>query len=366
MSEGITIWPQTYRQGTGKVLTPGVHYNQNIQSMDIPDGLEIWAYDDQHKYQGHAQLVLGPGCRLHREPYLGLHGCFSQGRYPKIEVKRVQYGAKDCVFLVGRDDRYGYEWYRGLPVGTHEYASPANEPKGNRFWNDMAIAVEVPHGGHVKLYKAGGATGAFVEYGEGRHELPDGFKRQISSVVVAADGWEVVGLAFDGEADTRQDGGPILVTREYGNNRPWPTGPDGQPLPAGEVEADEFACHVAKSMGFSAKVGFGMAFMIGAELTAEAEVAPLGVGGKVSATAKWELTATANKELESSSAYTVEDTVTAKLRPGEKVTAAMEVYHMTGTVPVRRTWRNTRTGQTYDEHATMAVEFASRGNAYLE
>ena len=351
----ITIFHDPGREGESKEYGTGIYRVPfGVASFWMSNGYRGRFHDSQDGSVGggigHSQWFYPRTNDLYnaRRPLPG-----RQPHMVTIEVEQTDLTDDDLVVLLAPDPKGGDAIPFALGPGKHEYQSG---PDAGEFPNDVVNAIIMPDSCEALVYADGGEQGRHQVFSAaGQHPVSWG----ASSVEVKKDGWERVGPPeIDYDDGEHKLVGEFVQDVEAYNDTDLRSDVE---LGGDMTVTDSANWHWTKNASLAATES--------ASVTAEGDVAPLGVGGKVSATVGVSFTETVGieggKGGDHSESHTAHASMVVKdVPPHTKIKGQQRCQHWAGTFPMKQVLRNKRTGATTTAEGVLREDFA--GKTYIK
>ena len=324
---------------------PGTHYMGitgeswrwgPIKSLSVPSGLECRLRDREGAWQS-------PWFRAGNYiQHLSWWGPFEQVPCDVV-VREVGYEEAELCRLWQVGQPYGYTRNSQTQYSSHYAVPPGLTNAGpDDFPNDSIRAILVPGNATATIYADGGGNGDSLTLEGGQlYDLAafeQGWATKMSSIRLAVDGYSLLALEEDPDRDTIwTPGPPKIISAVVSNNAPLPR-PDEQPI------------MLSYDHDFSEEVKVGQTFQweAGGSVTAtagvEAEAGAIFAKAKVTASVSVEIHASVGGSRSSEHTRTMTDSIAVSVPPQQAVRAFMSIERGQAIVPIRRLYKNLRTG----------------------
>ena len=331
---GAWIYTGWYREGQAFRIEDGQQVVvPNVDSVYVDDGSVVQCHRGASEgSNSSAKFYSGSYGELYH--YWGWHG---EQNLVKCE-KAPLYLDMVTLFWNKRWSNGGIKLQQSVPVGDHN--------AGRDFPNDEIEEIFVPANVNCTVWEHGGKQGRNVTlagndnttYNLGSYNL----NRQISSIHVAADDMELIsGPDFDMSRAVRTDREPKVLTGRGFNNSPTAT------VTLQIAVSDTWSA--AKSEMWDARAGV----TVGTSVSGGIGVAEVSANVEISVEAGYGESKESSREVSLAASLDVE----CPPMTGTEVDFLWEVYSIR--VPMKRVWRNKRSGRTYDEVGILEAEYAS-------
>ena len=202
----VTIYESMWNGGRRTDLGPGEHdYSGHIGSWHIPEGQKVTFHVGVWKRTGIPAFYSGSMPECYHLPL------FRHDRYViRVEETDVRNNQLCQLGWTWRDSRTSLDIRVSIPPGEYYGESP-----DVYLPNDKVEWLEVPASMAVTVWQDGGQQGSQRTYRQGRHELPDGLRGQVSSVKTVLDGWKQLSVDVDMDDNgnnIRPTGGTYILT----------------------------------------------------------------------------------------------------------------------------------------------------------
>ena len=322
-------------------------------------------------YYWHAEQPTKPLRCLHVEPGFRVRVCtgwrgereksvwFEAGYYPDLSYYRNQHIGDDDFALEIETVDHKPEQLTWLYDATPWFGEVANQVYGawwavppgkstaqGHFLDDRTDWVRIPKFHHATLYERHDYSGETVPLGPGLHDLREiGFQNKLGSLEVLQDDMELVDVQSDLTQAKKEVENTILDEMTIHNT--------GQ----GDSTTHKV---LTRTVEISVEENWSMEAGIALTTSVEASAGAEGVAS-VKVSESVEISVEAGYGQSTARAETVERSVEAELElaPGQEGRIKVLVQVETAEVPVVRTWRSKKTGETLKEQGTVKAESAS-------